>query len=111
MEVPQSSREASLAEAADTGDKRIVKRRQDPARRSSLFLDPPELFVLLGDPAVHELAQKSRHSRLRLFADHGGRTVQRVRQTRTSSKNSPARRPVLRLTCRLSRASRTRPDS
>src|SRR6266571_220101 len=109
MKVPKSSRKAPLAKAADTGDKGVVERRQDPTRRNSLLLDPSEFFVLLGDPSIHELAKEVRDPRLRLFTDHRGWVVQRARQTRTSSKNSPARRPVLRLTCRFRRSSRARP--
>ena len=38
-------------------------------------------------------------------------SVYRARQTRTSSKNSPARRPVRRFTCRVTRSSRRSPAS
>src|SRR6266508_4927542 len=72
MKVPKRSRKASLAKATYTGDKGVVERRQDPARRGALFFDPAKFFVLLGDPSIHELAKKVRDPPLRLFANHRG---------------------------------------
>jgi hypothetical protein len=50
MEVPKRSREATLAEAADSGNESVMERRQDATGREALFLDTAELFVLPRDP-------------------------------------------------------------
>ncbi len=94
-----------LTGAIDEADER---ERRNAALDVSFDLDPARLQADEGESdCACEHTSRLRGTSARLCADFG--RIQRVRATSTSSKNSPARRPVRRFTWRRSRSSRVRP--
>lgn len=106
VQVPERSRESSLTQAPDASHEGVVKGGEDPAGRGPVLRDAPQLVELLRDPRVHEAAKRLFH---RFLGVSIHRRTYGERQTSTSSKYSPARRPVLRFTWRVIRSSRTKP--
>jgi hypothetical protein len=107
VQIPEASREAPFAEERDAGYEGVMEWGQQPSRRDSLARDLLEFACgdRVSDPPFHEARQKGFDTAPRLVV-HG----YAVAQTSTFSKNSPARRPVRRLTWRVSFSSRRRPD-
>src|SRR5712691_9181031 len=107
VKVAKARREAPLAKQRDPGDERVVKGRQEPGQRYAFACDPLQLCWgnRVGDPLLHEPGDQGSN-----LSPRPAFTVYLVEQTSTSSKNSPARRPVRRLTCRVSLSSRDSPD-
>jgi hypothetical protein len=102
MEVSESRGEATFSETPNPRHECIVEGCKDAARRESCLFDATHFVVLPRNPGVHELAEQGLDALLSPGVDCHCVRIRPVgyaaRQTKTSSKNSPARRPVLRLT-------------
>src|SRR6058998_3249319 len=99
VEVPERGREPTLSEPTDPRNESVVERCEDAAGREALFFYSAQFFVLLRDPRVHERAEEtlmrsSVAASITLALRSGSARCYAARQSKTSSKNSPARRPV-----------------
>jgi len=59
VKISEARRKTSLAESADTWNKRIVEGREDSSLGVALFLDPLELVVLARDPRVKKISKEA----------------------------------------------------